>query len=310
MKYTYMEWHESVLVQEVLGGLAVKEGDIILDVTAGDGGHLSAFCDRYGDSVELIGTDADGQQIARAKERLSGVIADNKCRVTFVVNNFRDLDQSLKTVGHDSVDKILFDLGWSTPQIEQSGRGFSFRRDEPLKMMYASEMGDSGVTAETVVNSWDEKALRTIIRGYGEERFAGRIARCITEARERKRIESTKELAQIIEEAVPVWYRHGRLHSATLTFQAIRMAVNDEITVLEEGLRKSLEVLSPDGRVAVISFHSLEDRIVKRQFREWSKEKLGTIVTKKPVGPDDEEREANPRSRSAKLRIFQKNPAL
>ncbi|MEX1028220.1 MAG: 16S rRNA (cytosine(1402)-N(4))-methyltransferase RsmH [Candidatus Paceibacterota bacterium] len=301
-----MEWHQSVLIREVVDGLAVQEGDVVADATAGDGGHLAALCEQNHDTITLIGMDADREQIERAGKRL----ADTDCQVTFVVSNFRNFDQAVRQAGYESVDKVLFDLGWSTPQIEQSGRGFSFRRDEPLAMTYGQDGGAEATTAATVVNSWDESALRTIIRGYGEERFAGRIARAITEAREQKTIESTTELAEIIEGAVPVWYRTGRLHPATRTFQAIRIAVNDELATLEDGLHKSFEVLRPNGRIAVISFHSLEDRIVKQQFRDWAKAKLGTIVTKKPVGPTDKEREENPRSRSAKLRIFQKTSDL
>ncbi|MEX0930227.1 MAG: 16S rRNA (cytosine(1402)-N(4))-methyltransferase RsmH [Candidatus Paceibacterota bacterium] len=305
-----MEWHRSVLVEEVLDGLAMEAGGILADATAGDGGHLEAFCERYGDAIKLIGIDADSAQIERAKERLAG----RGCEVVFIESNFRDFDRALASAGYQYVDRVIFDLGWSTPQMEASGRGFSFRRDEPLTMTYASEASEAsergGLTAATIVNSWDEKALQTIIRGYGEERFAGRIARAIAEAREIKAIETTGELEEIIVQVVPVWYRNARLHPATRTFQAIRMAVNDEITALEEGLAKSFEALSPLGRIGVISFHSLEDRVVKRQFRTWSKDKLGTIVTKKPIGPSEAEREENPRARSAKLRIFQKAPSI
>lgn len=294
-----MPRHTPVMQQEVITGLAIEAGDTVVDATTGDGGHLAAICEAYGPGVCLIGLDADRYAIERARER----VAAKGCVPTFVTGNFRDIDHHLLQIDTATVDRILFDLGMSSYQIDESGRGFSFRRDEPLQMTFSS---DDENTAYDVVNRFDEKSLAAIIRGYGEERFARRIARAIVSRREQEPIERTDQLVQIIYDATPTRYHYGRLHPATRTFQAIRMAVNDEVTALEEGLDKAFTMLHAGGRIAAISFHSIEDRIVKQRFRSWRDEGSAWLVTKKPAIPTGEERESNPRSRSAKLRIIEK----
>ncbi len=197
------------------------------------------------------------------------------------------------------------DLGWSARQFEESGKGFSYRLDEPLDMNLSSSR--AVVNAKDILNNWDQKVLSTIIRGYGEERFAGRIANKIVEARKNAPIETTSQLVSIIKEATPSRYHFGPTHPARRTFQALRIAVNDEIEALRDGLKNSFNVLSKSGRVAVISFHSLEDRIVKNFFRDLEKNKKGVRINKKPITASTTELKENPRSRSAKLRVFQKN---
>lgn len=295
-------WHNTVLVAEVLTSLPVSSGQTVVDCTAGDGGHLLAFCRQYGPELRLLGLDADREQLKRAQRRLAG----SECSVQLIQENFRRVYEAARASGYFPAQAILLDLGWSTPQLESSGRGFSLRRSEPLQMTYSAGSAGDELTAYEVVNSWQEDTLRDLLRTYGEERFAGRIARRLVKERERSPLETTEELTRLVEQAVPASYRRQRLHPATRTFQALRIAVNDELGALDEGLDGALELLGPSGRVAVISFHSLEDRMVKQRFRHWQQEGQGEIVTKKPVRPALEERESNPRSRSAKLRVFEK----
>ena len=253
------------------------------------------------------------------------------CDITFKNINFKDLDKvsdddvdpvrsrplenesATVTSGRpasNGVDGIIFDLGLSSDQLENSGRGFSFMKDEPLLM----QMKNSGkenpsledTTAKEVVNTWEEKSLADIIYGYGEERYSRRIAKAIVEARKSGEIKTTFDLVKIIESAVPAVYKRGRLHYATRTFQALRIAVNDELGVLKEGLEKGFNALKKGGRMSVISFHSLEDRITKKFFKELEKEKKAKLINKKPILAGDEELKNNPRSRSAKLRILEK----
>ncbi len=295
-------WHNTVLAAEVVASLPVAAGQTAVDCTVGDGGHMLAFCQRWGSELKLLGLDADPEQLKRAQRRLAGA----ECSIRLIPANFRQVYQVASAVGYSPVQAILFDLGWSTPQLESSGRGFSLRRSEPLRMTYSDGSQGEELTAYEVVNSWREDTLRDLLRTYGEERFAGRIARRLVRERERSPLETTEELAGLVEQAVPASYRRQRLHPATRTFQALRIAVNDELGALDEGLDGALELLGPRGRVAVISFHSLEDRMVKQRFRRWQREGQGEIVTKKPLRPSIVEREGNPRSRSAKLRVFEK----
>jgi 16S rRNA (cytosine1402-N4)-methyltransferase len=263
-----------------------------------------AIAKAFKGQVNVIGLDRDPEALVRAEMKLKGqahkVILENE--------SFRDLDKVLAKQGVSEVQMILLDLGLSsdqlTPAIEGSGRGFSFLRDEPLLMT----MGDPAkypFTAKEIVNSWEENVLADIIFGYGEERFARRIARAMINYREKKTIETSGELAEIVKMSVPAFYRRGKTHPATKTFQALRIAVNDELGALKEGLKKGFDCLSPGGRMAVISFHSLEDRIVKNFYKEVS-QNGGLIVTKKPIVPGDQEIAENPRSRSAKLRVIEK----
>jgi len=290
--------HQSVLLQESIDGLDIVAGDIFLDGTFNDGGHSIGVCRALKQSIRIIGIDLDSDALAKARERF---IAE-PCRIALHQENFRNLDRVLKDEGIDKVDAILLDLGFSSVQLEESGRGFSFKTDEPLLMTLAKN--SEGLTANEIVNTWEQAPLETIIKHYGEERQARRIAERIIEARKEKPIETTSELAEIISKAVGG--RYGKIHPATKTFQALRITVNDEIEALREGLEKGFEHLAPNGRFAVISFHSLEDRIVKRFFRAKAQEGRGQVITKKPIPASAEELERNKRARSAKLRIIKK----
>jgi 16S rRNA (cytosine1402-N4)-methyltransferase len=295
--------HKSVLLQKAIDGLEIKSGDIFVDGTLGGGGHSEEVCKRFGDKVKVIGIDMDSEAISRAEKRLS----DQDFKVTFLQGNFRNIDTILSSVGMTKVDKILLDIGLSSNQFEDSGRGFSFQKDEPLIMSFKKELENQDLTAGEIVNRWDEENLEAILQGYGEEQFAWRIARAIVSKRALKPIQTTFELVDIILGATPKFYHHRKIHPATKTFQALRIAVNDEIRALKEGVQKSFEILNPSGRLAVISFHSLEDRVVKQFFNEYEKSGLGKKISKKPIVVNKEETEENPRSRSAKLRIIQKN---
>lgn len=295
--------HKSVLVSEVVDGLSLEQGDIVLDGTLGGGGHSAAICKRLGADGVLICLDVDSKALERAKATLKACEA----RTHLLEYNFRDLDKALDELGVERVNAVLFDLGFSSDQIDGAeGRGLSFKRDEPLRMTLSDNPRGTQFTARDIVNDWDAGHIETILKGYGDERFAKRIAGAIVAEREKQPIETTFDLVQIIEKTVPRWYTHRKIHPATKTFQALRIAVNDEITALEEGLEKGITALKPKGRIAVISFHSLEDRTVKNIFRNKAKEGIGISVTKKPIIPTHEEIKENPRARSAKLRIFEK----
>lgn len=301
-----MNLHKSVLLQEAIDGLSLEEGDVYLDVTVGSGGHMEEVWKRMKNKVVLCGIDADEMSISIAKERLDLLGAKPKLSVL----NFRSIEKAADILGVPRPNKILFDLGWSSDQFlgeeEQGGRGFSFQKDEPLIMTFKAHASEEDTTAYDVVNNWSEESIADVIYGYGEERYARKIAKKIVEKRQEKPIKTSKELAEIVKSAVPIFYRVGRIHPATRTFQAIRIAVNDELEALREGLRKGFEILPYGGIMAVISFHSLEDRIVKHFFRGVAEENKGEIINKKPITPSEEEIKNNPRSRSAKLRILKK----
>lgn len=292
--------HRSVLLQEVIEGFAFQDGDVYLDATLGTGGHMEEIARRFKSRVELAGIDVDPVSVDLVREKfdLAGI------KVKLAALNFRNIDKVPELLEIKRPSKILFDLGWSSYQMEESKRGFSFSRDEPLIMTLGGDK--EGVTAYNVANKWQESNLADIIYGYGEERYARRIAKAIIERRARKPIETSKELAEIVKSAVPIFYRFGRIHPATRTFQAIRIAVNDELRALEEGLEKGFGILKTRGRMAVISFHSLEDRIVKRFFKREAENGKAELIAKKPIIPSKGEIEENPRSRSAKLRILKK----
>jgi 16S rRNA (cytosine1402-N4)-methyltransferase len=291
--------HQTVLLDESVEGLSLKAGDTAVDATVGTGGHAEKIAQAIGEKGTLMLIDVDENSIARSKERLQ----DAPAKLIFVQGNFRNIKTLAEEAGIKSAEGILFDLGWHSEQLA-AGRGLSFKSDEPLIMTLGTR--SSTLTAKDIIADWDEEEIAHMIRSYGEERFAGRIARAIVEAREEKPIETSKELAEIISRSVPGFYRRGRLHPATRTFQALRIAVNDELDALKEALAEALTLLSPGGRLAVISFHSLEDRIVKQLFRAAEEEGTGKRITKKPLVPRDTERAENPRARSAKLRIFEK----
>jgi 16S rRNA (cytosine1402-N4)-methyltransferase len=294
--------HTSVLLHESIDGLAIVPGDIYVDGTLGSGGHAEEVAKRFGNAVRIIGIDMDADALARSRTRLEAQGA----KVTYVQGNFRNIDTILESLEIREVNRILLDIGLSSNQLDESGRGFSFMRDEPLQMTFAKDVVLGDTTAETVVNEWSEETLSTIIYGFGEERYARRIAKAIVEARELEPITTTGQLVEVIASAVPVRYQKGKIHFATRTFQAIRIAVNQELQALEEGLKKSFDMLAFGGRLAVISFHSLEDRIVKNFFRALAQDGKATLVTKKPLEAGEEEQATNRRSRSAKLRIIEK----
>ena len=293
--------HTPVLLQEVIEGMHAYKGAVLVDATLGGGGYTQSLAEEIGSDGIIIAFDQDEKAIQRAKARLKNVPA----QIVYVHANFRHLDVELKRLDLSEIDGCVFDLGLSSDQLEQSGRGFTFLKDEPLKMTFTENPESVLFTALDIVNEWKEESIADVIYGYGEERYARRIAKAIVESRKEKKIETTFELVAVVRDAVPTRYREGKIHPATKTFQALRIAVNDELGALEDGLHQSYELVRKGGRIVVVSFHSLEDRMVKRFFKE--KAHQGSIIlTKKPIVASEEELQANPRARSAKLRILEK----
>jgi 16S rRNA (cytosine1402-N4)-methyltransferase len=297
--------HTTVLLNEAIDGLDIHNGETFVDGTLGGGGHTEEVIKRFGNEIKIIGIDADSDAIKRSKKRVESL--GIKANINFVKNNFRNMDKVLKGLDIENVDKILLDIGLSSNQFEDSGRGFSFQRDEPLIMSFKKDIDDSDLTAREILNTWAEDSIMSILKGYGEEQFAHKISKAIVDRRKIKPIETTFDLVEIIERATPNFYHHRKTHFATKTFQALRITVNDEIESLKEGVNKSFDKLNEGGRLAVISFHSLEDRIVKTFFKKKEDEGLGKRITKKPIVPTKIEIKENPRSRSAKLRIVEKS---
>lgn len=294
--------HTSVLLKESIDALNLSPGKVFVDATLGSAGHTMEVFRRFGDTIRYIGIDADSERLKHSRE----VLRKAGCTAYLVEENFRNLDRVLADAGAKETDAILFDLGLNSEQLEGSGKGFTFQKDEPLLMTFAD--AKSGMlTAHEIVNNYDETEIARIIYEFGEERYSRRIARAIAEARREKPIETTLELVAILKTALPKNYEKGRIHFATRTFQALRIATNDELGALAESLEKGIKALTPCGRIAVIAFHSLEDRIVKNIFRERAKEGKAVLITKKPIQATDEECRDNPRARSAKLRILEKN---
>ena len=293
--------HSPVMPSEVLYWLLGDGRKIFLDCTVGYSGHAEKLLEGSGPDGRLVGLDRDRSAIEASRQRLLRFGA----RAILIHGHFMELKQHLSEHGLSQVDGIIFDLGVSSPQLDEPARGFSFQQDGPLDMRMDQSIGG---TAADLINRWPEAQLADAIFQFGEERFSRRIARAIVRARERHPLGTTKELVSVIEGAVPANYRHGRLHCATRTFQALRISVNQELDCLESALRDAVDVLSPGGRLCVISFHSLEDRIVKHTFRALSgKEDPALVVlTKKPQVSTREESDRNPRSRSAKLRVIQR----
>ncbi len=299
--------HIPVLLNESIEGLVLQSGMVYFDGTLGAGGHAVAAYESVGGALTVIGCDRDEDALVRSRKTLESKGAEP----ILFHGTFDAIEQYLVQAGYDKVDAILLDLGVSSFQIDDSGRGFSFLKEEPLLMTMQKEVGENDFTASDIINTWSEESIADIIFGYGEERYARRIARAIVASRDEKPFKTTHDLVEVIQRAVPASYRHGRIHPATRTFQALRIAVNDELQIITRGLDASFRCLKPGGRMAVISFHSLEDRIVKNTFKKLAeKDESGGIgamvITKKPICPSEEEIIANPRSRSAKLRIIQK----
>jgi len=291
--------HQSVLLNTAISSLNLSHGAVVVDATVGGGGHSEAILKSIFPGGRLIGIDADKEALAVASARLK----DFSCSFTFVNDNFRNIDRILTKENIKNVDAILLDVGISSYQLDDASRGFSIKSDASLDMRMDRRLP---VTAYDVVNRYKEDKLSEIIEKFGEERFHNRIARFISQARGRKPIETTGELARVVQRAVGYKYRNLRIDPATRTFQAIRIFVNDELGALEEGLKSAIFWLKPRGRIVVISFHSLEDRIVKNLFKGYSKLGVLNIITKKPLIPEHEETIKNPRSRSAKLRVAER----
>ncbi len=290
--------HVPVLLHESIDALDIQAGGTLLDGTLGSGGHSALVIERFKDSVTIIGLDRDEDAIRRSQERFKTLSG----RYYLFNESFRNLDEVLKKFPGVEIDAMLFDLGLSSDQLENSGRGFTFLKDEPLDMRLSRQ----GIRAEDLLNSWDERAIELVLRGFGQERDSRKIAREIVESRKAKLFKTTLELVEAVLR-VKSKNRRSKIHPATKTFQALRMAVNEELTALEIGLEKGWSALKEHGRLAVISFHSLEDRIVKNFFRGKVKEQRAKRVTGKPITASEEELKTNPRSRSAKLRVIEKN---
>ena len=300
--------HRPVLLDEALDLLAVRDGGTYLDCTLGGGGHAREVLRRAGPSGRLIGLDRDASALAKA----AGQLESASGQVTLIHRDYRYLDEVLTELGIRGVDGILFDLGVSTWQVLEPERGFSYNHDAPLDMRMDQQ---TATTAADLVNELGERELAGLIWRYGEEKWARRIASSITAVRARHPITTTGQLAEIIKASIPAAARRTGPHPAKRTFQALRIAVNDELAGLEDGLESGIGMLVPGGRIVVISFHSLEDRIVKNTFRKWSLPRsdldagTGTglrILTRKPLRPGTAEMETNPRARSAKLRAAEK----
>lgn len=298
--------HKSVLLKEVITYLSPQPNENFIDCTIGGGGQALAILNKTKPNGRLLGIDWSKEAIEKLNFKFSakgGQISNFKSRVILVNDNFVNLKKIVEKYNFSPVNGILIDLGLSSDLLEKSGRGFSFLKNEFLDMRYSSA---EEITAYEIVNQWSEKEIEKILKDYGEERFAKIIATEIIKKRKTGPIKTTFDLVEIIKRIVPIWYQKKRIHPATKTFQALRIAVNDELENLKKVLPQILEILRSNGRVAIISYHSLEDRIVKNFFQEKKKEGTLKILTKKPIRPTEEEIKNNPRCRSAKLRVAQK----
>lgn len=305
--------HKSVLLNETIDGLNIKPDGIYVDGTLGGGGHAYEVCRRLGEKGSIIGIDQDAAAIEAASARLK----DFGEKVTIVRSNYCDMKSKLHELGIDKVDGIVLDLGVSSYQLDTAERGFSYREDAPLDMRMDTRQK---MTARDIVNDYTEADLYRVIRDYGEDKFAKNIAKHIVQARAVKSVETTAELSEIIRASIPMKFQKKSGHPAKRTFQAIRIELNRELDVLRDSLDDMIDLLNPGGRLCIITFHSLEDRIVKSAFRKnenpctcppdfpvcvCGKKSKGSIITKKPILPSEEELEYNSRSKSAKLRIFE-----
>lgn len=307
--------HVSVLLEETIDNLNIKEDGIYVDGTLGGGGHAYEVCKRLGENGKFIGIDQDEAAILAAGKRLE----EFKDKVTIIRSNYCNFKQVLKDLGIHKVDGIVLDLGVSSYQLDNADRGFSYMSDAPLDMRMDQSQSK---TAKDIVNTYSEKDLFRIIKDYGEDKFAKNIAKHIVLYRENKEIETTEELTNIIRGAIPMRVQKTMGHPAKKTFQAIRIELNRELEVLNETLNDMIEALNENGRICIITFHSLEDRIVKTIFRKnedpctcppnfpvciCGNVSKGKVVSRKPILPTEEELEVNSRSKSAKLRVFERN---
>lgn len=306
--------HISVLLEETVDGLAVKPDGIYVDGTTGGGGHSYEICRRLGPEGRLICIDQDAEALSAAEEKLHPFAG----QVIIVKSNYAQMREVLKKQGIDKVDGIVLDLGVSSYQLDNAERGFSYREDAPLDMRMDQE---KTICARDIVNQYAESKLYRIIKEYGEERYARSIARNICRRRQDKPIDTTFELVDIIRSAMPAKARNGKGHPAKRTFQAIRIECNQELEALRQALDDMVDLLQNKGRISIITFHSLEDRMVKTSFRRYEnpctcppdfpvcvcgKQSKGKIITRKPILPTAEECEMNPRAKSAKLRVFER----
>ena len=306
--------HVSVLLHETVDGLNVRPDGIYVDATLGGGGHAFEVCNRLNDKGRFIGIDQDADAIEAAGKRLAGFGE----KVTIIRSNYRDMRPQLQNIGVGKVDGIVIDLGVSSYQLDTAKRGFSYRMDAPLDMRMDQRQK---MTARDIVNSYSEAELYRVIRDYGEDKFAKNIAKHIVAEREKGPVETTGQLNEIIRRAIPMKIQKTSGHPSKRTFQAIRIELNHELDVLRDSLDDMINMLNPGGRICIITFHSLEDRIVKSSFRKnenpctcpshfpvcvCGKTSKGRVVTRKPILPSKEEMESNSRSKSAKLRIFER----
>jgi len=292
--------HKPVMADEVIHFLHPEKGYKVLDATLGCGGHAALILDKIQPNGLLIGIDRDSEALEASKKRLKKF----KSTYKLIHANFKDLDYVLDNLRLDKLNAALFDLGVSSYQLDERKRGFSFKKEAFLDMRMNPT---SGLRAYDIINKAKKEDLERIIRDFGEEKFFRRITGFVIERRKKCPIETTTQLSGLIEEAVGKFYRSQKINPATRTFQALRIAVNGELDNISEALDKIVNFLKPDARLCVISFHSLEDRIVKNKFREFKSEGKGKIITKKPVVANELERKENPRSRSAKLRVYESN---
>lgn len=306
--------HKSVLLDETVKALNIKPDGIYVDGTLGGGGHSYEICRRLSDKGRLIGIDQDAAAIEAAKARLG----EFKDKITIIRSNYCDMRKELATIDVAAVDGIILDLGVSSYQLDTADRGFTYREDAPLDMRMDQRQS---MTAKDIVNGYGEMELYRIIRDYGEDKFAKNIAKHIVSARQEKTIETTGELIQIIKAAIPMKVRAVGGHPAKRTFQAIRIELNRELEVLRNSLDDMIDLLNDEGRICVITFHSLEDRIVKNIFRKnedpctcprdfpvcvCGKKPKGRVITRKPIVPGEEELQENKRAKSSKLRVFER----
>lgn len=308
--------HKSVLLKETIEGLNIKENGTYVDGTVGGGGHAFYVCARLSREARFIGIDQDAAAIEAASARL--LPYQDKVKIDIIRSNYQKTPQVMDDLGVNSVDGIVLDLGVSSHQLDTPERGFTYREDAPLDMRMDQRQE---MTAKDIINHYSEMELYRVIRDYGEEKFAKNIAKHICRARQEKIIETTFELNDIIKAAIPIRARSAGGHPSKRTYQAIRIELNQELTILEQSIDQMIDLLNPGGRICIITFHSLEDRIVKRIFRTnenpctcppdfpkcvCGKVSKGKVITKKPILPSKEELEENRRSKSAKLRIFEK----